>query len=114
MNKKNLNAKHKRLMDLLDEVPGVKEHMDSLQVQMGKKILKRRLELGMTQKRLAEIICENGEKITQATISKVECGETSVESDTYSKIFNALGGLKNLDIEFGEYPQNGKKEPALV
>lgn len=114
MSKSKFGKKHKDLMSLLDQVPGVKEHMNSFEVQMGKKILQRRIELGLTQSQLVDLIIENGERVTQATISKVECGDASVGSDTYNKIFNALGGLENLEIQFGEYPKSVKKEPAYV
>ena len=38
---KRLNKQHEDLMKLLDEVPGVKGHMKSFEVQMGEKILER-------------------------------------------------------------------------
>ncbi len=49
-------------MELLDQVPGVKEHMNSFEVIMGEKILKRRLELGLTQSDLVELIKISGKK----------------------------------------------------
>lgn len=109
INMKNLNKRHEDLMRLLDEVPGVEEHMQSFEVQMGEKILERRLQAGLTQTQVVEIVRQQGEPITQATISKVECGDTTVGSDTYNKILKALGGISNLNIEFGELPKSGKR-----
>ena len=44
---KKLKKQHEDLMRLLDEVPGVEEHMQSFEVQMGEKILERRLQAGL-------------------------------------------------------------------
>lgn len=103
MNK--LNKEHEDLMRLLDHVPGVEEHMKSFQVQMGEQILERRLQAGLTQTQVVRVVHHQGEPITQATISKVECGDTTVSSETYSKVLKALGGISNLSIEFGELPK---------
>lgn len=96
-------------MRLLDSVPGVTEHMESLEVIMAKKILKRRLDLGLTQSQVVERVYKQGASITQATVSKVECGDKTISTDTYNKIFTALGGITNLDIQFGELPKSSKK-----
>ncbi|MBT2734119.1 helix-turn-helix domain-containing protein [Bacillus sp. ISL-7] len=114
MSKRKFNEKHNNLMDLLDQVPGVIEHMNSFEVTMGKKIFQRRLELGLTQSQLVEIILQGGDKITQATISKVECGDNTIGSDTYNKIFFALGGLRDIEIKFGEYPKRPRREPVFT
>lgn len=106
---RNLNQDHDELMCLLNQVPGVEEHMQSFEVRMGETILQRRVELGITQTQLAEIVRELGESITQATISKVEAGDRTVGSDTYQKVLSALGGVKKLDIEFGELPKSSKR-----
>lgn len=101
-------------MNLLDQVPGVNEHMNSFEVQMGKEIFQRRLELGLTQSELVEKILKQGDKITQATISKVECGDNTVGSDTYNKIFRALGDHIEIEIKFGEYPKRSRCEPVFT
>lgn len=111
---KNLGKKHDKLMELLDQVPGVKEHMNSFEVLMGEKILKRRLELGLTQSELVELIRINGQKITQSTISKVECGDATIGTNTYNKVLDALGGLSEVKIEFGEFPKSNKKTLAYA
>lgn len=105
---KRLNKQHEDLMKLLDEVPGVRDHMKSFEVQMAEKILERRLQIGLTQTQVVEIVRQQGEPITQATISKVECGDATVGSDTYNKVLKALGGVSNLSIEFGELPKSSK------
>lgn len=106
---KKFGQKHADLMALLDQVPGVKEHMESFEVQMGEKILKRRIELGLTQNNLVEMVRGRGDEITQATVSKVERGDHTVNSETYEKILSALGGVKTLNIEFGELPKSSKR-----
>lgn len=106
---RNLNKKHEDVMRLLEQVPGVTEHMQSFEVQMGKTILKRRLELKITQLQLVEMVRLQGENINQSTISKVESGDNTVQSETYQKILTALGGMKVLQIEFGELPNSSKR-----
>lgn len=114
MSNRKINERHNNLMDLLDHVPGVKEHMNSFQVQMGQKIMQRRLQLGLTQSELVEAILNSGQKITQATVSKVECGDNTIGSDTYDKILTALGGLDDFQIKFCEYPKRTKSEPVFT
>ncbi|HLQ72984.1 MAG TPA: helix-turn-helix transcriptional regulator [Bacillota bacterium] len=103
---KSLNKQHEDLMKLLDDVPGVEDHMRSFEVQMAERILERRLQIGLTQTQVVDIVREQGGSITQATISKVECGDATVGSDTYNKVLKALGGVANLSIEFGELATN--------
>lgn len=86
------------MMDKLKSVPGTVEHLNSYSVLMGKKILRRRYELGLTQGEVVQLIQDNGEKITQATLSKAESGDGNIGSDTYDKIFNALGGLHDVEV----------------
>lgn len=95
---KKLNKQHEDLMKLLDEVPDVRDHMESFEVQMAEEILERRLQIGLTQIQVVEIVRQQGERITQATISKIECGDTTVGSDTYNKVLRALGGVSKLSI----------------
>lgn len=63
---------------------------------MGKKILKRRIKLGLTKQVLIKEINNNGEKITQSTLSKVESGDVNTNSAAYDKIFKALGELSDI------------------
>lgn len=89
------------IMNLLKTVPGVTEHLDSLQVKLGKEILKRRMELGWTQAQIVEKCNEEGTRITQPMLSKMESGMRNIESQTYQSVMDVLGGIKKLDIEFG-------------
>lgn len=113
-NMKKLGKKHEDLMRLLDQVPGVEDHMESFEVIMGQKILQRRIELGLTQSQLVERICAQGDRITQATISKVETGDGTVGSDTYNKIFKALGRIASLDVNYGGLPKSTQRELVLA
>lgn len=93
------------LVKLLNQVPGVQEHMNSFEVQMGKKILQRRIDKGLTQSDVVDLVIRQGEKITQKTISLVENGDAVIESDTYTKIFKALG-VKRFNIDLIEDSSN--------
>lgn len=99
------------LMNLLDQVPTVKEHMNKFEVQMAREIMLRRAKLGLTQTEVVKLVQLQGDTITQKTISKVESGEHIIESETYEKILRALGvsGFK-IDFEFMESSSSGYKE----
>ena len=89
------------VMELLKSVPGAKEHMESIQVKLGKEIWKRRIELGWTQTQVIEALNERGVKMTQPMLSRMETGLRNIEGDTYQKVFDILGGILELNIEFG-------------
>lgn len=97
----NHNNDFDNVMDLLKSVPGVTEHLESLQVKLGKEILKRRMELGWTQAQLVEKCNAKGMRITQPMLSKMESGIKNIESQTYQNVMDVLGGIKKLGIEFG-------------
>jgi transcriptional regulator with XRE-family HTH domain len=93
-------------MKRLKNVPGVEDHLNKFSVIMGKKILKRRLELGMTQQKVVQLIKEKGGTMTQARLSKIECGDDSITANTYNKVLDALGGLDDITPEFKENPNS--------
>lgn len=105
LNNRNYDKDYNELIELLDKVPGVQEHMNSLEVQLGKKILQRRIKKGLTQSDVVDIVLKQGERITQKTISKVENGDAVIESNTYKKIFKALG-VKGFNIDLIEESSN--------
>lgn len=96
------------VMDTLKEVPGVKTYLRKHSVIMGKKIFKRRIQLGLTQLQVIEAIQSQGEKITQSTLSKVERGDDNITSKTYDKIFNVLGGLEDIEPKYHETPDKDR------
>lgn len=102
------------VMDLLKTVPGVKEHLQSFEVQMGKQILQRRLELGWTQQELVQLCREMGVNITQPMLSNIENGSKNVESHSYNGVLDVLGGVKGLNIEFGDAPSRPNDEKKRV
>jgi len=53
------NKNYNDVMGILRQVPKVNEHLNKISVIMGKKILKRRLELGLTQKEVVSMIYIN-------------------------------------------------------
>jgi len=95
------NRDFNEVMDLLKTVPGVSEHLDSLQVKLGKEILKRRMELGWTQARLVEKCILHGVSLTQPMLSKMESGMKNIEARTYQNVMTVLGGIEELEIKFG-------------
>ncbi|KAA0958136.1 helix-turn-helix domain-containing protein [Planococcus kocurii] len=99
------NKNYNDVMGILRQVPKVNEHLNKISVIMGKKILKRRLELGLTQKEVVSMIKDHGDTFTQATLSKIESGADNIKSETYDKVFVALGGLEDLTPKFKENPK---------
>lgn len=97
----NYNKDFDAVMDLLKSVPGVTEHLESLQVKLGKEILKRRMELGWTQAQLVKQCNAKGLPITQPMLSKMESGMRNIESKTYQSVMDVLGGIAELNIKFG-------------
>lgn len=98
---------HEELMALLHQVPGVTEHLESFTVLMGKKILQRRMALGLTQTELAQLVSEKVAAMTQATISKVEAGHEGIKGETYNKLFHALGELEDVTPVYKGEPDEG-------
>lgn len=90
---KNLGEEHEELMRLLEEVPGVTEHLNSFEVQMGKKILVKRLQAGLTQEQVVDLLSRHAEPITRETLSKAETGSKSVGKNIYNAILQALGDV---------------------
>lgn len=89
------NKDFNEVMDLLKTVPGVTEHLNSLQVKLGKEILKRRIELGWTQAKLVEICNSKDVSLTQPMLSKMETGIRNIEAKTYQNVMNVLGTSKH-------------------
>lgn len=100
------NQDFNEVMELLQTVPGVTEHLNSLQVRLGKEILKRRMELGWTQSTLVKNCALQGISITQPMLSKMESGMKNIEARTYQNVISVLGGIEELDIKFGPVPNN--------
>lgn len=94
------------VMDMLHDVPGVSEHLNKFSVLMAEQIVKRRYELGLTQNEVVEIIKNNGEKITQASLSKIESGDDNIKADSYDKVLRALGGIEDITPYFKKSRQD--------
>ena len=103
------NKSYEDVMNRLKQVPKVNEHLNSTAVIMGKQILKRRLELGLTQQQVIALIEQQGKTMTQARLSKIETGDSNITTDSYDKVFEALGELDDLKIEFRGHPKNHKE-----
>lgn len=109
------NKDFNEVMALLKTVPGVTEHLESIQVKLGKEILKRRLELGLTQSIIVDYLRnQHGFPITQPMLSKMESGVKNIESQTYQKVFDALGGIADMNIKFGPIPEELQKKRRPV
>lgn len=90
-------GRHNEIMNRFKTVPGVEEHLNSFQFQVGKQILKRRIELGLTQQQIVELCRENGVNITQSMLSKMETGSKNVEMNTYENLLRVIGFI---DVKF--------------
>ncbi|QQK76399.1 helix-turn-helix transcriptional regulator [Salicibibacter cibarius] len=95
VNHQESSSSHEQLKDLLKQVPGVKEHLESFPVKMGKKIMKRRIDLGLTQQDIVQLVAKQARSqgqrpITQATISKIETGHSGIKGETYDKVLQVL------------------------
>lgn len=97
---------HQELMKKIGSVPAVAENRRSLHYKMGMAVLKKRLELNLTQEQLVERIKANGASITQATISKVESAETEVKAGTYEKLIEVLG----IEVELVDVQKKNEKD----
>lgn len=86
-------------MNNLAKVPEVEEHMNKLHVQLAKLISKQRIQQGLTQSELVEIIKENGQDITQSQLSRIETGAGNINISTYEKVLGALG-YESVEIMF--------------
>jgi len=108
---------HRDLMKKIRSVPAVAENRKSMHFKLGIAILKKRLELNLTQEELVERVKANGGTITQATISKMESAETDVKLSTFEKVLEALeatvevvDNTTSATLEVEVTPGNGKKE----
>lgn len=99
---------HVEVMDALMNSNSVEEYMRQEQVQLGIKILKRRLELGLTQTQVVALSKKRNASITQAQLSKIENGDPSIKITVYKKALKTLGGHIKIDVEFNDSPS--KKE----
>ncbi|MXQ55299.1 helix-turn-helix domain-containing protein [Shimazuella alba] len=88
------------VFDMLDEVPGVKDFMESYSVKMGRVILHRRLDLGWTQTELAsKVKLITGKSMHQSTISAMEGGSPGITADLYDRVLRTLG-IKDIAVRF--------------
>lgn len=96
---------HQEVMNMLEQVPGVKEYLASPSIAKGKAILKRRFDLGLTQTELVNLARDKGIIFNQATLSKAESGHEGITNGTFDKIVEALGGMEDIHIKFKELPK---------
>lgn len=78
------------LMDTLMDVPEVEEHINSLTVQLGLKVLKQRIELNLTQSQVIKLAKNKGIKLTQTQLSRIENGDTNTSIGVYKQALNIL------------------------
>lgn len=91
----------KDVMKRLKSLPEVQEHLNKLPVQLGKQILKRRIELNLTQQEVVALSKKHKKSITQAQLSKIEIGDENVTLQTYEKALYVLG-LSDVKLEFSD------------
>ncbi|MCM3702084.1 helix-turn-helix domain-containing protein [Paenibacillus macerans] len=93
---KKLGQDFVEFMEEANQIPEVKEYLTSFSVVIGDLVMARRLQLGWTQKQLAERA-----DTTQARISQIEAAHEGVKMGTINKVFKALG-LSNINPEYRE------------
>ncbi|MBA4535536.1 helix-turn-helix domain-containing protein [Brevibacillus halotolerans] len=106
-------GRHNEIMNRFKKVPGVKEYLESFQVQVGKQILKRRIELGLTQQQIVDKCRERGFNITQSMLSKMETGSKNIEINTYESVLSVIGFL-GVKFEFTDLPDQKKMSLAVA
>lgn len=99
------------MADLMDS-QSVKDYMNQEQVQLGIKVLTKRLELGLTQKQVVALSKIRNVSITQPQLSKIENGDPSLKVDLYERALKALGGHIKYDVDFDNPPT--KKELQTI
>lgn len=92
------------MMDKLMDIPEVEEHINSLPVQLGLKVLKQRMELNLTQSQVIKLAKYKGIQLTQAQLSRIENGDTNTSIDVYKRALNVLGGSMKVEVEFDHPP----------
>lgn len=94
LSKKN----YEELMKIMDKkIPRSRDYVNSVSNVMARGILKRRLELGLTQSELANLVKDvTGKTMHQSTISEVEGGTAILTTETYDRVLKTLG----MTIEF--------------
>ena len=92
------------MMETLMDVPGVNDHINSLSVQLGLKVLRQRMELNLTQNQVIKLAKHKGIQLTQAQLSRIENGDTNTGIDVYKKALNVLGGSLKVEVEFDHPP----------
>ncbi|MEN1990845.1 helix-turn-helix domain-containing protein [Paenibacillus hubeiensis] len=92
--KKRTGDDFKDFMKAVCDIPEVREYLHSFSAQIANLVYARRLQLGYTQTKLAELA-----NTTQARISSIEAGK-SVSTETLDAVFQVLG-LIDLNPRFG-------------
>lgn len=95
--------KFENIMDNLSKLPKVQQHMNKLHVQLAKQIYGRRLEKGLTQTNVVELIRKKGGKVTQAQLSRIETANEKINIATYEEVLEVLD-FDNIDITFRKTP----------
>lgn len=95
----------KRLKNLVRQNPEIKKYLDSYTVILGRALFQERTKQGITQTHLAELA-----GVTQATISRIEGGDASIQGATYNKVIQALS-LSEIYLKLDE--EASAKEIAL-
>lgn len=92
------------LMDTLMSVPEVKEHVNSLPVQLAIEVHKKRIELNLTQKQVIKLAKIRKIPLTQAQLSRIENGDRDISTDKYLDALRVLGGHINPKINYDNPP----------
>jgi transcriptional regulator with XRE-family HTH domain len=84
-------GKHEEIIKLFKSVPAVEEFINSSKFQLGKQILKYRIENGLTHEAIVKICDKSGVVIDKNTLSKIEGGSINIDVKIYKKVIYVLG-----------------------
>ncbi|MFD1130625.1 helix-turn-helix domain-containing protein [Paenibacillus provencensis] len=99
----NLGKDFEALKKSVRELPGAREYLDSFSVKIGNLVLARRIQLRISQTKLAEMA-----NTTQARISKIEAGQ-NVNTEVLNQVFQALK-LNNVHLIYSDEEQSATAE----
>lgn len=82
------------VMDILKSISGVTNHLKLEQVQLGKEITQKRLELGWTIEELVSKCNKEGIPVSKKILSDMEKGDLDIDCDIYKRVINLIEAVK--------------------
>lgn len=93
-----MSETHRETMKKLMDISTVREHMNRPEVKKGREVLKKRLELGLSQGVVVGYAKSKGIECSTEDLSRAEVGDTELSIEFYNTILSILTELeKELD-----------------